>query len=161
VGRNAAGLDQFVRGVVIERLSRPDALAWLMGDEKEAGLLTDRITELSDLLKEAADHYAAKRITRPVFLRLCGNYQADLDAAEEELRRVNTALDVDVLRPLAGPEAAVRWEAMMVSQRRAILETLRMRVIVDRSTRRGPGFDPASVRMNDETRTRPHSGDDA
>jgi site-specific DNA recombinase len=147
VGRNAAGLDQFVRDVVIERLSRPDALAWLMGDEKEAGMLTDRIMELSDLLKEAADDYAAKRITRPVFLRLCENYQTDLDAAEEELRRVNMALDVDVLRPLAGPEAAARWDAMMVSQRRAILETLRMRVIVDRSTRRGPGFDPASVRI--------------
>jgi site-specific DNA recombinase len=114
VGRNAAGLDEFVRDVVVERLSRPDALAWLMGDEKEAGMLTDRITELSDLLREAADDYAAKRITRPVFLRLCENYQTDLDVAEEELRRVNTALDFDVLRPLAGPEATVRWDAMMV-----------------------------------------------
>jgi site-specific DNA recombinase len=86
-------------------------------------MLTDRITELPDLLREAADDYAAKRITRPVFLRLCENYQTDLDAAEGELRRVNTALDVDVLKPLAGPEAAIRREAMIVSQRRAILET--------------------------------------
>lgn len=134
-----------MRDVVIERLSRPDALSWLMGDEEETGLLTDRITELSGLLEEAADDYAAKRITRPVFLRLCKNYQADLDAAEEAVRRVSTALDVDVLRPLAGPEAAARWDAMMVTQRRAVLETLGMCVIVNRSTRRGPGFNPASV----------------
>jgi DNA invertase Pin-like site-specific DNA recombinase len=99
---NAAGLDQFVRDVVIERLSRPDALAWLMGDEKEAGLITDRITELSDLLKEAADDYAAKRITRPVFLRLCENYQTDLDAAEEELRRVGGHAS-------AGPPNLMGW----------------------------------------------------
>jgi site-specific DNA recombinase len=116
-----------------------------MGDEEEAGLLADRITELSGLLEEAADDHAAKRIRRPVFLRLCENYQADLDAAEEAIRRVSTALNVDVLRPLGGPEAAARWDAMMVTQRRAVLETLGMCVIVNRSTRRGPGFDPASV----------------
>jgi hypothetical protein len=98
-------------------------------------------------LEEAADDYAAKRITRPVFLRLCENYQTDLDGAEEALRRVNTAMDVDVLLSLAGPEAAARWDSMVMSQRRAVLEALRMCVIVNRSARRGPGFDPSSVRI--------------
>lgn len=145
VGRNQAALDNYVRDVAITWLSRPDALGWLMGDEAEAKRLTDRVQELSDLLEEAADDYAAKRITRPVFLRLCGSYQADLESAQEDLRRVNTTVDLDVLKPLAGPEAATRWDAMAVSQRRSVLETIGMRVIVNRSARRGPGFDPESV----------------
>ena len=98
-------------------------------------------------MEEAADDYAARGITRSVFLRLCENYQTDLEGAEQAIRRVSATLDVDVLRPLAGPEAAARWDAMLVTQRRAVLETLGMCVIVDRSTRRGPGFDPASVRI--------------
>jgi hypothetical protein len=52
-----------------------------------------------------------------------------------------------MLLHLAGPESAARWDAMAVAQQRAVLETLGLRVIVNRSGRRGPGFDPASVQI--------------
>jgi hypothetical protein len=48
-----------------------------MGNDEEAALLTERVTDLSRLLEEAASDYAARQITRPVFLRLCENYQTD------------------------------------------------------------------------------------
>jgi hypothetical protein len=85
-------------------------------------LLADRVTDLSRLLDEAADDYAAKRIARSVFIRLCGNYHADLAAAEDKLRRAHTGLDAAAPRPLAGPEAAARWDAMAVSQRPSNLD---------------------------------------
>jgi DNA invertase Pin-like site-specific DNA recombinase len=147
VGRSQAGLNDLVRAIVIERMSRPDALDWLMGDDAEAKRLTACVAELSGLLDEAADDYAAKRITRPVFLRLCANYQSDLAAAESALGLASARLDVEVLLPLAGPESAARWDAMAVAQQRAVLETLGLRVIVNRSGHRGPGFDPASVQI--------------
>ena len=46
------------------------------------------------------------------------------------------------------PEAAARWESMSVTQRRAVLETLRIEVVLLPREKRGPGFEPETVQVN-------------
>ena len=72
--------------------------------------------------------------------------QPELDEAEQRRAASVVSLDLDTLRPLAVPQAGQRWDEMTVSQRRAVLSTLGIRVIIN-PTRRGPGIDPESVRF--------------
>lgn len=146
VGRSEPAVDNLVKTVVIKRLSRPDALEWLLGDDDEARRWAERVDELNRRLADAADAFADGAITGEQLRRITAKLQPDLDDALERTRESAGALNVDVLRPLAGPEAAQRWDGMEMSQRRAVLEALGLRVIIDR-TRRGPGFDPSSVRF--------------
>ena len=146
-GRNEGRVDDLVRGVVLERLSRPDALDWLMGDEEAAKAAGARARELDQRLTTAARLFAAGKITDMMLETITEELTPLIAAAEEERARHVGSRDLDTLAALAGPEAASRWDAKTVVQRRAILEALRMRVILDRVARRGPGFDPESVRI--------------
>ncbi|MFD7075244.1 recombinase family protein [Nocardioides sp. NPDC059952] len=144
VGRNEARVDEVVRAVVIERLSRPDALDVLLGDESDARMWADRVESLRARLNDAADSYADGEITRDQLRRITARLTPELDEAREQARAAARALDVDLLGPLAGPQAEERWDAMNVVQRRAVLEAIGCRVIIKKA-RRGPGFDPMSV----------------
>jgi hypothetical protein len=55
------------------------------------------------------------------------------------------SLDIEALKPLAGPEAESRWAAMSVSARRAVLETLGIEVVLLPREKRGPGFEPETI----------------
>jgi site-specific DNA recombinase len=146
VGRSEPAVDDLVKEVVIERLSQPDALDWLLGDDDEARRWSERVDELSRRLSEAADAFAEGAITTEQLRRITERVRPDLDEAERRQAECVVSLDLDALRPLAGPTARENWDDMEVSQRRAVLEALGIKVIVDR-TRRGPGFDPESVRF--------------
>ena len=145
VGRNQVYLDEMVAGAVFERLARPDALDWLLGDDEEARQLTERVAEIRRRLDEAADSFADGAITADQLRRITAKLTPEFDDAQERQRAAVVTLDLDVMAPLAGPQAQERWEGMTVAQRRAVLETLGMRVLVNKVTRRGPGFDPKSV----------------
>lgn len=146
VGRSEPAVDELVAAVVIERLSQPDALDWLLGDDDEARKWGERVDELNRRLAEAADAFADGAITVDQMRRVTARLQPELDDAERHRAESVVSLDLDALRPLAGPHARERWDEMEMSQRRAVLEALGVRVIIDR-TRPGPGFDPASVRF--------------
>lgn len=146
VGRSEPSVDELVKGVVIERVSRPDALDWLMGDDDEARQCSQRIDDLSRRLGEAADAFAEGAITAEQLRRITAQVRPELDEAEQRRRNAVVSLDISALRPLAGPTASDYWDSISVPQRRAVLEALGIRVIIDR-TRRGPGFDPESVRI--------------
>ena len=145
MGRNQVYLDEMVAGAVFERLARPDALDWLLGDDEEARQLTERVAEIRRRLDEAADSFADGAITADQLRRITAKLTPEFDDAQERQRAAVVTLDLDVMAPLAGPQAQERWEGMTVAQRRAVLETLGMRVLVNKVTRRGPGFDPKSV----------------
>lgn len=144
VGRKVVPVDEFIRGIVIARLSRPDALDWMLGDDEEARRLTEQVADLRRRLDEAADLFATQAIDAQQLARITGDLRPQLEQADAKRRQAATSLDLDVLRPLAGPTAEAAWDAMAVSQQRAVLETLRLRVVINK-TRPGPGFDPASV----------------
>ncbi|MDR3659279.1 MAG: recombinase family protein [Mycobacterium sp.] len=146
VGRSESSVDELVEEVVIARLAQPDALDWLTGDDDEAKRWGDRVTEIRGQLKKAALLFARDAITDDQLATITAELQPELDEAERRHGDSVVSLDIEALRPLAGPKARQRWDEMNVAQRRAILEAFGIRVIVNR-TRPGPGFDPASVEI--------------
>jgi DNA invertase Pin-like site-specific DNA recombinase len=146
-GRLQEPVDDLVAKVVIGRLSQPDALDWLLGDDEQARRLTQRCEELQRRLEEAADSQADGKITIRQLERITARLMPQLEAAERERDAAVRSLDVAALRPLAGPEAAARWEAMPVAARRAVLETLGIEVVVLPREKHGPGFEPETVRI--------------
>lgn len=102
--------------------------------------------ELNRRLAEAADAFADGAITAEQLRRITAHLQPEIDDAEQRRNEYVVSLDIDAIRPLAGPTAQQRWDAMTIATRRAVVETLGIRVLIDR-TRPGPGFDPASVQV--------------
>lgn len=147
VGRDQARVDELVKAVTIARLSRPDALDWLAGDDEAAQVAAARVAELQGRLDALADRYADGKVGLDALERVEAQLRPQIQAAERERRAANASLDLSQLEELAGPSASARWEELSVPQRRAVLQALGMRVLVDRVARRGPGFDPESVRI--------------
>jgi site-specific DNA recombinase len=146
-GRVQPHVDDLVARVVIGRLAMPDALDWLLGDDDEARRLAQRSDELQRRLDEAADSQADGKITTRQLERITARLTPQLDAAQRERDAAVRSLDVEALRPLAGPQAAARWEAMSVAARRAVLETLGVEVVLLPREKHGPGFEPETVRI--------------
>jgi hypothetical protein len=146
VGRSEPMVDELVTQVVIGRLAMPDALDWMLGDDAEARRWSDRVDELNRRLSDADDAYTSGAITIEQLGRITARLQPEIDEAKQRRDESVVSLDIDALRPLAGPTARQYWDEMTVSQRRAVLQALGMRVII-KPTRRGPGFDPESVQI--------------
>lgn len=146
-GRNQGSVDELVRAVVVARLQRADALDWLMGDDEAAQTADKRARELRGRLEDAAEDYADGTITRDQMKRITALLTPEIEQAEADRDRHAGSRDLDLLREVSGPRAGERWDELEVSQRRALLEALGMAVIIDKVKRRGPGFDPESVRI--------------
>lgn len=146
-GRVQERVDQLVSAIVIARLKRPDALDWLMGDDNAVRLLADRCTELQRRLDEAADMFAAGRITAGQLDRITAGIKPGLEAAQRERDAAVRGLDVEALRPLAGDAAEARWEELSVSQRRAVLDTIGVDVVLLPRKLNGPGFEGDTVQV--------------
>jgi site-specific DNA recombinase len=146
-GRVQAQVDALVEAIVLGRLSQPDALDWLMGDDDQARQAGQRCDELQRRLDEAADSQADGKITTRQLERITARLMPDLEAAQRERDTAVRSLDIESLRALAGPEAETRWAAMPVSARRAVLETLRLEVALLPRVKHGPGFEPESVKI--------------
>jgi site-specific DNA recombinase len=145
-GRLQEPVDNLVKKVVIARLSEPDALDWLLGDEEEGKRLQDQVDELQGRLDAAAVSQAAGRISIRALELITAKLQPQLEAAKRERDAALVDLDVEQLRPLAGPEADQCWEAMTVTQRRAVLRTIRLEAVVLLPRKmHGPGFERESI----------------
>lgn len=146
-GRNQDKVDALVSLYVFERLSRPDALDWLLGDEDAARAANQHLQDLLRRRDEAVDAYADGALTIADLNRIKARLEPQIDEAEAERQRHSRARDLDTLLALAGPKAEDVWDGLSVTQKRTVLEAIGMRVIIDRVKRRGPGFDPESVRV--------------
>ena len=109
--------------------------------------LAERCDELPRRLDDAADSYADAKITARQLERITARLTPDLEAARRERDAAVRSLDIEALRPLAGPEAAARWESLSVAARRAVLETLGVEVVLLPRAKHGPGFEPETVRI--------------
>jgi site-specific DNA recombinase len=140
VVRRCRPLDAFVEGVVIERLSRPDAadLGRTPTTVDTSSLHVDRLA-LQARLAELVDRFAAGQITGAQLERGSTTLRAQLDDLDQLLA---AAAGTSALDGVTGPEAAAVWPTLDLSRRRAILDTL-LAVTVQR-TRRGrpPGWRP-------------------
>ena len=147
VGRDERYVDELVSRVVVERLSRADAVEIFAGDDQAAVEEIAKAEKLRARLDLAADDYAAGILTRSQLQRVTASLRPQIEAAERRARELRPALDMSLLE-VAGEHAAEAWERLGVTQRRAILEVLGLRVIVLKTARRGPGFDPETIRID-------------
>lgn len=152
VVRNAAELEDFINRVVVERLSRDDAVDLLRPAAgaadvgalwAEAATLRQRLDGLADNLD--LDERTLARRTRALRVRLADVEQQMADAGRGS-----------VLEGIVGvPDVAAAWSALHLDRKRAVVDTL-MRIVVQRTAkgrRRGwkPGesyFDPTSVTVD-------------
>ncbi|SHT46736.1 recombinase [Mycobacteroides abscessus subsp. abscessus] len=147
-GRVQENVDNLVSTVVIARLQRPDALDWLMGDEQEVRRLDNRCVELQARLDDAADMFAVGKITASQLDRITAGVMPDLEAAQRDRDAAVGATDLAAVRPLAGAKAEARWGELSVAQRRAVLETMGVEVVLMPRKLHGPGFEADTVRIS-------------
>jgi site-specific DNA recombinase len=147
VGRSRDKVDDLVRDVVLERLSRPDAAGLFAGDDEAAQDALERAETLRARLNVAADQYAEGGIDGEQLARITAKLRPDLEAAEEEARRHRPPAVPDEVDELTGDRARDVWDNMDVVRQRAVLEVLGLRVRI-MPTRQGPGFVPEDVKIS-------------
>jgi site-specific DNA recombinase len=144
-GRDQANVDKLVGAVVIERLARPDAQGWLLGDDEIAKQARQRASALREQLDDAADAFSDLAIDKRQLERITARLLPQWVEANEVSKNAQPSIDPEVARKLAGSEATKQWANMTVAAQRAVLEVLGIVVTINRVTRHGPGFDPSSV----------------
>jgi site-specific DNA recombinase len=144
VVRKAGPLDAYIEAVIVERLSRPDAIELLRPAAPEVDLpgLRSAATAARARLAEIAEMLGEGELTRAEAQIARTRTSARLERAEAEITAVTG------LSPLAGladaPDPAVVWAGCDIGRRRAVLAAL-MTVTVLPIIRPGPGFNPATV----------------
>ena len=135
-----------VRGVVVERLSRPDATALLASSHapelddlrSKAEAIRERIDNLAIGIEEGILTLAAAR-------KSSDRLRSELAGIEA---RIQQATSADVLGPLVhAPDVAAAWAGCDLKQRRAVIETL-MTVTLLPPPRGRRAFEPESVRID-------------
>ncbi|MCT9078772.1 recombinase family protein [Streptomyces fulvoviolaceus] len=146
VGRNEEALDKHVEAVAVAVLSDPSAADVFKGDQSGAMAALERAAALRIRQGQAADDFADEVITRDQLRRITQKLAHQIAEALAEARRLQP-VDMSALDGLVGPRAAEKWERLTVPQKRRALEALRIRVVIHRSSRRGPGFDASTVQV--------------
>jgi site-specific DNA recombinase len=145
VVRTAGPLDAYVEKLIVERLSRPDALELLAPTAPEVDLpglratanaVRARLAEIAEMLGEGELTRAEAQIAR-------SRATARLERVEAEIAAATAS------SPLAGivdaPDPATVWAGLDIGRRRAVLDCLMTVTVLP--TTRGPGFDPETVRI--------------
>jgi site-specific DNA recombinase len=118
-----APMDDLVRRVVIEKLSRPDAVD-LVAPVKGADVaaLRAELATCRARLDEIAADYEDDRITRSQFLTRTDKRRAKIAGIESQLA---DATEVSPLTPLIGADdVAAAWDGLSMGQQRAVLQAL-------------------------------------
>jgi site-specific DNA recombinase len=147
VVRKAGPLDAYIEAVIVERLSRSDAIELLRPAAPEVNLSALRATASAARVRlaEIAEMLGEGELTRAEAQIARSRASTRLERAEAEIAGATAT------SPLAGivdaPDPAVVWTGLDIGRRRAVLDSL-MTVTVLPITRPGPGFDPDTVRID-------------
>ncbi len=147
VGRSVERVDELVEAVVVRRLSQPDAVEVFRRDDHAATEAADRAEGLRARLDTAADSYAEGVIDARQLGRITERLRPELDEAEAQARETRAGTDLEAVGPLLDGHAAECWTALDVNRRRTVLTIMGITVRI-LPTRQGPGFDPASVKVD-------------
>ena len=142
VGRRAEWVDDLVRAVVIERLSRADASDLLA--DAAARQARERAAGLRARLDGAADDYADGLIDREQMRRITGKLRPELERAETEAQRAVPGLRLSSWRRWRARRPRTVGTALAFAQRYALLEALDLAVII-KPGRGGPRFKPELI----------------
>jgi len=142
--RAAEPVDALVAAVIVERLSRPDAVDLLVGGAPDLAGLQEQANGIRARLEGLAELYADGALTDEQLTTASQRLRRRLDDVEATMA---TQRRHPVAERLAGA-ADVRkaWEAMTIVQRREVVPLL-VSVRLLPTGRRGNVFDPASVQI--------------
>jgi len=153
LARDAHQVDSYVTAVIVERLSRPDAVDLLTRDVPvDTGPLFARRLALRGRLDGLAVAYGRDEIDAGQLAHGSGVLRAELgavDAAIAEVGRTSALAGV-----VDQPDPAAVWAGLSLDRRRAVVDTLVQVTILPARKGRRPGwqpgqayFDPVSVRV--------------
>lgn len=124
IARHQESVDEYVTAVVVERLSRPDILERL-ARSAQAGVKQQKAAEEIERqrgkLRAARVAWDEDKISLEAYADMEKRALAKIEAAEEVAR---TAPLPSVVFDVAGDDAAARWEALPVRDRRAVVAAL-------------------------------------
>lgn len=152
VSRDADTLEDYVSGVVIERLSRTDAKKLLVRPQEESSLpeLYRQRATLEAAMKSSNQLRREGLLTPEEFRQDRADHQAK---AADLAERITAAEEVDILAPVIEDPANV-WKTLRLEQKRAVIRRI-MTVTVHRQgkgrpkgwTPGSPYFDPEAVKF--------------
>jgi site-specific DNA recombinase len=143
MSRAAEPIDNYVTALVIERLSRPDALELLSNREtvdlavyrRKADAIRERIDDLATGLAEGL-------LTLKSVRTASDRLQAELATVEAEM---TAGIQTDALGPLlTADDLGEAWERLDLDRKRAVIDTL-MTITLQHPKRGRQPFDPDSV----------------
>jgi site-specific DNA recombinase len=147
--RDQASVDDLVTRIILARLALPDAVDLLAEPDRadQAHAAAARVQELHDRLNDAAEAYAAGAITLAQLTTINAAVRPKLDQAQTDAASPDRAKVLGDLVKATDP--ATVWERMTPDRRRAVVGMLvEIRIM---PTRKGPPFDPKSVKITWKT----------
>lgn len=150
VGRSMAKVDEYVTAVMVQLLSRDDAVMLLDGSSSASSEAFVRARELRARLNKAAGDYAEGLLEAEQLRVITSRLRPEIESAEALAASAQAHPFAAMAASLVGGKARQRWAALEVAQRRAVLEAFGVRVFIDRvpAGLRGKAlFDPSTVRV--------------
>lgn len=150
LGRLAAGVDEYVESLVIERLARPD-LADLLATGEEDGTadIAVEIASLRGQLDELARLFAQRAITASQLATASTALQDQLETAEKRLAGSVRDARFDGLIGATDPQAA--WKALGLDRQRHVIDALMVVTILPAPKGRRPGWTPGRRYFDPDT----------
>lgn len=139
VRRKQQAVDDLIEGLVLARLSQPDAVKALLPRDNQG--LVDQVHALRARLDLVADQYADDLIDGRQLARITGRLRPELEAAEREFAGTISPDLQDLVRP------DLNWAEVPIERKRAVINLLlSVRILPVGSTGRA-AFDAAGVEV--------------
>lgn len=144
--RKAQPIDDLVEAVVIERLSRPDALELLpRRSDVDLSALRDEANAQRTRISEAAQLFADGQIQATQLATITSTCEQRVSEIEAQIAA--TVAESPLTELLAAHDVARAWKELDISLKREVLRTLFDRIVIDPVQRGSRTFDPATVRF--------------
>lgn len=150
VRRDAELVDDHIAALVVARLRQPDVAGILLPParpEVDVDSLMRQRDQLAERRAKLGRMVAGGLLDdEATIAAIAAEIAADDAAVSAQL--ATAASEPDMLEPFRScDDAGQVWEALSVPRRRAVVRTLLDAVVIERPARRGPGFDPAAIRI--------------
>jgi hypothetical protein len=149
VARDQEKVDELVAAVVIQRLSRPDAAEVFAEDTTGAQEARERAGAIRARLDTAARDYADGALDGQQLRIITAKLRPELEQAEAEMQRYRRpAVPAAADGLLQADKAEAVWRELPVTAKRSVMQALGLTVVILPREKRGPGFEPESVRFD-------------
>lgn len=143
VARLAANVDRLITGLVVARLSEPDAVELLVSrDAADVDDLRQRAAALSAKIEESRQLYEDGTLTAAELRTTRANLSAKLDAISAQLHDTSR-VEVFAGLPLGTPEVADAFDALPLDRQRTVIAAL-VSIVINPGGK-GARFDPDSI----------------